>query len=96
LTGYVLSKAAVADLRAIWKTGEAQWGVAQAEHYALAIRRAAETVAADPRRGRPCDDLRPGYRKFSVGAHLLFFRPHPAGIEIVRILHQRMDSSRHL
>ena len=96
MTGYVLSKAAVADLRAIWKFGETQWGPDQADQYAHQIRRAVETVAADPRRGRPCDDVRPGYRRFAVGTHMMFFRPHPVGIEIARVLHQRMDFNRYL
>jgi len=96
LTGYVLSKAAVTDLRGVWKFGEAQWGSDQAERYTRRLRLAMETVASDPRRGLPSDNVRPGYRRFAVGTHMLFFRPHPAGIEIVRILHQRMDFDRHL
>lgn len=96
MSGYVLSPAAVADLEAIWDQGEERWGIGQAEVYARGLQRAMETVAADPRRGRPCDDIRLGYRKFAVGAHMLFCRPHPAGIEIVRILHQRMDFIRYL
>jgi len=96
LSGYVLSPAAAADLDAIWDYGEDLWGLAQAESYALRLRRAFETVAADPRRGRPCDQIRPGYRKFAVGAHMIFFRAHTDGIDIVRVLHQRMDFDRYL
>lgn len=95
MSGYVLSPAAVGDLDAIWTFGEERWGVAQAESYARSIQRAVETVAADPRRGRPCDEVRPGYRKFAVGAHMLFYRPHPDGIDIVRVLHQRIDFDRY-
>lgn len=96
MTRYVVSKSAVADLRAIWTFGQAQWGADQADDYARRIQRAIEVLANDPRRGRPCPDVRPGYSRFSLGVHMLFFRPHPAGIEIVRVLHQRMDFSRYL
>ena len=55
-----------------------------------------EKVAADPRRGRPCDDIRPGYLKFAVGTHMLFYRRVQNDIDLVRILHQRMDFDQHL
>lgn len=38
-----------------------------------------------------------GYRKSLVGSHILYFRHTASGtIDIVRILHQRMDVMRHL
>ena len=43
-----------------------------------------------------CDDVRTGYRKYPAGSHLLFYRLTPDGIDIVRILLQRMDFERHL
>lgn len=93
---YVLSPAAQADLEAIWTFGEARWGAARAELYIRDIQHAVETVAADPRRGRPCDEIRAGYFKFAVSAHMLFYRRRPGVIDVVRILHQRMDFDRHL
>jgi len=38
----------------------------------------------------------PAYWKYAVGAHVLFFRRTTDGIEVVRVLHQRMDFERHL
>ena len=96
MSRYLFSPAARADLDAIWAHGEAQWGVARAELYIRSIQRAVETVAADPRRGRSCDDIRPGYFKFAVGSHTLFYRRAGDAIDIVRVLHQRMDFDRHL
>lgn len=95
MSGYVLSPAAAADVDAIWDYGQERWGPGQAELYALSLKLAFEPVAADPRRGRACDEIRPGYRKFAVGAHMLFYRPHSDGIDIVRVLHQRMDFDRY-
>ncbi len=59
-------------------------------------KRAIEIVAARPARGRVCDDIRPGYRRVSVGSHMVFYREMEAAIVIVRILHQGMDFDRHL
>lgn len=96
MSAYVLTPAAQADLADIWDYGEAQWGADRAEDYIRQIQRAMETVARDPRRGRPCGEIREAYLKFGVGSHLLFFRRRADQVEIVRILHQRMDIDRHL
>ena len=73
-----------------------RWNEDQAERYTEDLRRAIETIARDPRKGRPCNQIRRGYRKYSVGAHVLFFHVVAHGIEVVRVLHQRMDFQRHL
>jgi toxin ParE1/3/4 len=84
------------DVDDIWDHSLERFGFEKAEAYLREIQRAVGTVADDPRRGRPCDDVRAGYRKFSVGAHVLFFRASEKKVVIVRILHQRMDFERHL
>ena len=96
MSRYVLSPAAQADLDDIWDYGEANWGAARAEAYLRGIQQAVETVAADPRRGRDCSHVRAGYFKFAVGSHMLFYRCTDEAVDIVRVLHQRMDFDRHL
>jgi len=64
--------------------------------YMYKLRRAIECAATDPRIGRSCDEIRLGYRKLSVGSHTLYYRLIGDVIDIVRILHQRMDTDRHL
>ena len=96
MSDYRFSPAARADLDAIWAFGEEHWGAHRAELYIRQIQRAVETVASDPRRGRPCGEIRAGYFKFAAGTHLLFFRRAGNVVEIVRILHQRMDFDSHL
>lgn len=49
-----------------------------------------------PDLGVECTDLRAGYRRYGVGSHAIFYRLAPDRIEVVRILHQRMDAGRHL
>lgn len=94
--GYVLSPLARSDLEDIWTFSRTQWGADQAEAYLRDIQRAMETAAANPKRGRPCNDIRPGYLKLSVGSPMLFYRRTGGDIDVVRILHQRMDYDRHL
>ena len=88
--------AAGRDIENIWRHSFEQFGLRQAEAYLRDIQHAAQTVADDPRRGRSCDDIRAGYRKFSVGSHVLFYRVADETVIVVRILHRRMDFERHL
>lgn len=97
MSRYALSPAARGDLEQIWDYTAARWDDDQAETYFRDIQRAIGQVARNPMIGRACDEVRPGYRKHSVGSHNLYYRVADAGaIDVVRILHQRMDLDRHL
>jgi toxin ParE1/3/4 len=96
MSGYRLSPRAQADIEDIWDYTASRWGLDQAEAYLRQIIAAIEAVAVDPRRGKTCDEVRAGYRKYPAGSHLLFYRTTSDGIDIMRILHQRMDFERHL
>ncbi|MDR7170508.1 toxin ParE1/3/4 [Nocardia kruczakiae] len=72
-------------------------GLDQAETYVRGLQHAIERAAADPRIGRSCDEIRPGYRKLAAGSHTLYYRLTGDGVvDVVRILHQRMDVDRHI
>jgi toxin ParE1/3/4 len=94
---YLLSPAAQADLEQIWDYTHDCWRVDQAEDYLRELQRAVNRIAANPRIGRACDEIRPGYRKLAAGSHTLFYRVTAEDvIDVVRILHQRMDVDHHL
>lgn len=93
---YVLSPAARADLEQTWDYTCQRWDDDQAEEHVREIQRAIERVVDNPMIGRACDELRPGYRKHAVGSHTLYYRIVGDVIDVVRILHQRMDVDRHL
>jgi toxin ParE1/3/4 len=93
---FVVSPRAQADLDDIWDYTVQQWGVRQAEIYVRLVKTAVESVAADPKVGRNCDDVRPGYRRYPVGSHVMFYRVTATAVVVVRILHRRMDVERHL
>ncbi|MFL5257939.1 MAG: type II toxin-antitoxin system RelE/ParE family toxin [Rhodopila sp.] len=96
MTGYRLSPRAQADLEDIRDYAVERWGGRQAEAYTRQIYGAVEAPAVTPGIARRCDEVRPGYWKHLVGAHVIFFRRYPYGIDVVRILHGRMDFERHL
>lgn len=83
------------DLEEIWLYSFERWGQAQADGYLGAFADAFETLSDGRRTGRPVS-VRTGYLKHPVGSHMVYFRVLSDGIEIVRILHQSMDTEQHL
>jgi toxin ParE1/3/4 len=96
MTRCLLRPRAQRDLNAIWNHSVASWSVNQAETYIREIQRVCAMLAEDPRLGRPCEDIRAGYRKFRAGSHFVFYRIIEDGIDVVRVLHERMDFEQHL
>ncbi len=93
----LLSPAAQADLAQIWDYTRDRWGADQAGEYLRELQRAIARAAANPRVGRSCDDICPGYRKLAAGSHMLIYRvTDEAVIDVVRVLHQWMDVDRNL
>lgn len=89
--GFVLTVKAKEDLKSIARYTQDAWGREQRNRYLADLDRGFQALAADPLKGRDCGDIRPGYRKYKVGQHLVFYRGIAGGIEIVRVLHGRMD-----
>lgn len=84
------------DLKSIGRYTQQRWGREQRNIYLAQLDEGFHVLARDPQKGRPCDDIREGYSKYRVGRHLIFYRELGGGIEIVRILHERMDVETHL
>lgn len=91
-----LTERAKEDLRSIGRYTRETWGVEQRNHYLRKLDDAFHLLASAPERGRACDDIRPGYRKYRMGQHLIFYRQSSNALEIIRILHGRMDIETHL
>lgn len=92
----ILSPRAKLDLSEIWDYTLSQWGVDQAEKYVRDLWTMMEMQASDPTKSVDIGDVRKGYRKSRSGSHVIFFKVTGDGIDVVRILHQRMDFERHL
>jgi len=73
-----------------------RWGVEQANHYIDILTTTFATLAEAPQTAPACDRIRVGYRRRHVERHMIYFRVTTYGIAIIRVLHDRMDVSRHL
>ena len=89
---FSLTKQALEDLREIGRYTQERWGREQRRHYLALLDRSFNALAQNPNQGLRCDEIRAGYRKFPSGQHVIFYRQQAAGtIQVVRVLHERMD-----
>ncbi len=94
---FKLSKRAKDDLVGIARYTEKTWGREQRWLYLKKLDSMFYTLADNYELGIPCDDVRAGYIKKQLGSHLIFYRLGTTSkIEIIRVLHKRMDVALHL
>jgi toxin ParE1/3/4 len=91
-----LSPAAERDLEGIWKYTRDEWGLNQAERYIDLLTTTLQALAASPMSAPACEHIRKGYRRRTVGRHMIYFRITVYGIAVIRVLHERMDAPHHL
>lgn len=95
MSSYKLSPLAEEDLfKIISKTIES-WGSTQAKVYAQTIDAALLKLAQYPDFGRERSDVYDDAKSFPVEKHIVFYQISENGIDVARILHQRMDPSKH-
>jgi toxin ParE1/3/4 len=94
---YRISQQAIEDLDKIWMYTFNKWTKEQADRYFDLIITEIEFLADNFMTGKSAEQTRKNYRVTKVKSHLIFFRKAENDIvEIVRILHQRMDIKTHL
>ncbi len=93
---FVLRPKARADLDGIWDYTVQTWGRDQARTYLRSMTKAFRTLSKKPALGRIYNEVCEGLRVYPSGKHLIFYLVIGTGIDIVRVLHQRMDIPSHL
>ena len=90
---YKISVEATEDISNIWLYTFERWSLEQADRYVNLIFDEIEYLAENPASGKDYSHIREGYRCASVKSHLIFYRikEKQAEVEIIRVLHQRMD-----
>jgi toxin ParE1/3/4 len=91
-----LTPRATRDLDDILVYTELMWGPDQADDYDSSINQAFDRLRAHPYVGPNHDDRSLALRKLEVEHHIIYYRVQVDEIEVVRILHERADPTRHL
>ena len=94
---YRISQEAIKDLKNIWVYTLNKWSKEQADRYYDLIISEIEFIADNFLTGKSAEQTRKNYRVTKIKSHLIFYRKVENDIvEIVRILHQRMDIKKRL
>lgn len=90
---YKISEEAATDLGKIWLYTLENWSVEQADRYFNLLINEIQYISKDPTSGRDYKNIRKQYFCSKVKFHLIFYKINSKKdeIEIIRILHQRMD-----
>ena len=91
MENYKLTPEADNDLTEIWQDGFKKWGLKQANTYLLQLEERFEKLFEFPGLGVKRDEIRMGYRSYRESSHLVFYRKNNNKLEVIRILHKRMD-----
>jgi len=88
----VLRQEAIDDLNNIWFYTFETWSETQADKYYATIKMACNGIADSPNVGKEYDGINKNLLGVKSEKHIIFYQIiNPERIEIIRILHERMD-----
>ncbi len=93
---YRLTPSAKSDLIEIWDYTVETWGEKQAEKYLQDIEGKLNQLADNPELGRQRPEILPGYYSFPAQKHIIFYLKSGIHIDIIGILHGKMDIDKNL
>lgn len=96
MSQYILSPAAQNRLKNIRQYSLDNFGKQQTRLYLTRIRKALRELAQSPSSGTKRDDIKQGYYSQFIGSHTIYYRIHDTHIDILDILHQKMEPKYHL
>ena len=96
MPSYRLSRRADSDLAEIAAYTIQRFGIKQARVYRDSLKQCFQRLAENPKLGRRAEQLAPGLHRFEHRSHIVFYTVEEGELYIVRILHARMEVSRHV
>jgi toxin ParE1/3/4 len=90
---YKISVEAKSDIEKIWLYTFENWSLEQADRYFDLIMDEIEYITENPNSGKDYSDVRKGYLRTRIKSHFIFYKVNKKQneVEIIRVLHQRMD-----
>ena len=95
---YKISNEASKDIEKIWLYTFENWSIEQADRYLNLIFDEIEYLCKKPDSATDYGHVRKGYFRSKVKVHYIFFKVNDkkSELEIIRILHEMMDTDSHL
>lgn len=92
---FTITPKARADLKDISRYTDKTWGRQQRFTYLKQLHDRFALLADRPQSGRKRDEILGSPYSYHEGRHVIFYRSTTDGTEILRVLHDAMDFSRH-
>ena len=84
------------DLDGIWAYTATNWSVEQADRYIDSLITRMIWLTKNETLWLARDDVRSGIFSYGEGRHIIFFQHSMDALSIIRVLHERMDFTRHI
>ena len=92
MTNCIFTNKAIEDLTNIWEYTFEEWSEQQADKYYKSLIATCQKLSNNPNQGKPYDQVAEALLGFRINRHIIFYRKLDSDlIEIIRILHGRMD-----
>lgn len=92
MANFKLTKRAVVDLADIWDYTFEMWSEKQADKYYESLITTCQEIAENPDSGKSYEGITKGLSGVKSNRHIIFYRKVSNNyVEIIRILHERMD-----
>ena len=97
MANYRITAKAKRDLLHIGRYTDKLWGRLQRNNYLAGLDASFNYVSANPLAGTVCNEILSGYRKYLYQSHFIFYQLNQTNsVDIIRILHKRMDVQLHV
>lgn len=97
MSAYIINKKALEDINSIWIYTAENWSIEQADRYYNLIYDEIEYIVKNFEMAIDFGKIRKSYKYSKVKSHLIFFkRDKNNEIEVIRVLHERMDIEKRL
>ena len=92
MANYILTNKAVEDLAGIWNYTFDHWSERQADDYYHMLIKTFKEIGKNPNIGKNYDKITNKLLGYKTGRHIIFYKKSNSNkIEIIRILHEKMD-----
>ena len=91
MLNYILSPLAQEDFENIWNYTAETWNPSQADKYFDKLMDGIYVIRKHSEIGRCINHVQTGYRSYVCESHLIIYRIIGENIDVIRILHQRMN-----
>ena len=88
----ILRQEAIDNLNSVWDHTQKKWSEKQADKYYAILKLACKGIGENPDIGNAYNEISRNLLGFKSGKHIIFYQQlSNDSVEIIRILHERMD-----